>query len=170
MTEKKYYDIKNVPVSVQKLLFNIDYEKYHTLKNFLMQSDCEEATALLDLLDNIAELYQETTGNDLTNRFQFIEQYQNLLKFVELSNAAQLSLDDFVYVISNRKILYAPNKTSFILYYKNLKVTIANSIHGLTILKPVYTSEEMVTDKNCANLKWGELTEAELAAANICEV
>lgn len=83
-----------------------------------MQSDCEEATALLDLLDNIAELYQETTGNDLTNRFQFIEQYQNLLKFVELSNAAQLSLDDFVYVISNRKILYAPNKTSFILYYK----------------------------------------------------
>ena len=86
------------------------------------------------------------------------------------SNAAQLSLDDFVYVISNRKILYAPNKTSFILYYKNLKVTIANSIHGLTILKPVYTSEEMVTDKNCANLKWSELTEAELAAANICEV
>lgn len=144
MTEKKYYDIKNVPVSVQKLLFNIDYEKYHTLKNFLMQSDCEEATALLDLLDNIAELYQETTGNDLTNRFQFIEQYQNLLKFVELSNAAQLSLDDFVYVISNRKILYAPNKTSFILYYKNLKVTIANSVHGLTILKPVYTSEEKV--------------------------
>lgn len=170
MTEKNYYDIKNVPVSVQKLLFNIDYEKYHTLKNFLMQSDCEEATALLDLLDNIAELYQETTGNDLTNRFQFIEQYQNLLKFVELSNAAQLSLDDFVYVISNRKILYAPNKTSFILYYKNLKVTIANSVHGLTILKPVYTSEEMVTDKNCANLKWSELTEAELAAANICEV
>ena len=46
MTEKNYYDIKNVPVSVQKLLFNIDYEKYHTLKNFLMQSDCEEATAL----------------------------------------------------------------------------------------------------------------------------
>ena len=110
MTEKNYYDIKNVPVSVQKLLFNIDYEKYHTLKNFLMQSDCEEATALLDLLDNIAELYQEATGNDLTNRFLFIEQYQNLLKFVELSNAAQLSLDDFVYVISNRKILYAPNR------------------------------------------------------------
>lgn len=170
MTEKNNYDIKNVPVSVQKLLFNINYEKYHTLKNFLMQSDCEEATALLDLLDNIAELYQEVTGNDLTNRFQFIEQYQNLLKFVDLSNAAQLSLDDFVYVISSRKILHAPNKTSFILYYKNLKVTIANSVHGLTILKPVYTSEEMVTDKNCANLKWSELTEAELAAANICEV
>ena len=171
MTEKKnIMTEKNVPVSVQKLLFNINYEKYQTLKSFLMHSDCEEATALLDLLDNIAELYQELTGKDLSNRFQFIEQYQNLFKLVDLSNAAQLSLDDFAYVISDRKILYAPNNTSFTLYYKNLKVTIANSVHGLTILKPVYVSEETVSDKNYTNLKWTELTEAELEAANIYEV
>lgn len=169
MIEKTNNFIENneVKAAISKLLYTLDYEQYQKQKEFLMQFDTEEATSLLDLLDCISDIYKEATGRQLNNHFEIIEQCQDFFAMLHSANVRGLTIREFISSISENKIPYAENFMFYIVYYKNIKLIIADSTNGITALKPIFATEESVDNTNYEKVKWTPLTEEEMEATNM---
>lgn len=169
MTEKtnNIFNNSTLKTAISKLLYTLDYEQYQKQKEFLMQFDTEEATSLLDLLDCISDIYKEATGKQLNNHFDVIGQCQEFFDMLHEANQHGLSIQKFIYFISENKMPCTENMTFCIVYYKNLKLMITDSIDGITVLKPIFATEEAVDNTNCEKVKWIPFTEEEIEAASM---
>ena len=94
MTEnKKNMVFSDIDASITRLLHGLNYDNFQKQQDFLKSLKGNQETnnivnGILDLLDRVADLSKNTTGKSLTNRFETIDNYIELL--LQLENATDM--------------------------------------------------------------------------------
>lgn len=91
----------NTNASIARLLSGLNYEDFQRQQDFLRNIKGNSETnsivnGILELMDRIADLYEEATGSSLTNRFKAVEAYSKLLLLLDDANNKDFSLSDFL--------------------------------------------------------------------------
>lgn len=101
MTEiKNRVFLSDADASIARLLSGLNFETFQKqqeyLKNLKVNQESEHiVTGILDLMDRVAGIYEETTGKSLTNRFDAIEEFANVLLLLEDATAMDYTLPEF---------------------------------------------------------------------------
>ena len=103
MTEnKKIMVFSDIDASITRLLHGLNYDNFQKQQDFLKSIKGNQETnnivnGILDLLDRVADLYENTTGKSLTNRFETIDNYIELLLQLENATDMEYTISEFIF-------------------------------------------------------------------------
>lgn len=189
MTEiKNSVFLSDADASIARLLSGLNFETFQKqqeyLKSLKVNQESEHiVTGILDLMDRVAGIYEETTGKSLTNRFDAIENFSKVLLLLEDATNKDYILSE---LFINENVACIPSDDTFEfahIRFGNILCTIANYYGIMITIGPVYVlrltasddrehaaSLERISKKTFANLlkEASPLTQEEMEAAELC--
>ena len=189
MTEiKNSVFLSDTDASIARLLSGLNFEDFQKQQDFLKSIKGNRETnaivsGILELMDRVAGIYEETTGKSLTNRFDAIENFSKVLLLLEDATNKDYILSE---LFINENVACIPSDDTFEfahIRFGNILCTIANYYGIMITIGPVYVlrltasddrehaaSLERISKKNFANLlkEASPLTQEEMEAAELC--
>lgn len=189
MTEiKNSVFLSDTDASIARLLSGLNFEDFQKQQDFLKSIKGNRETnaivsGILELMDRVAGIYEETTGKSLTNRFDAIENFSKVLLLLEDATNKDYILSE---LFINENVACIPSDDTFEfahIRFGNILCTIANYYGIMITIGPVYVlrltasddrehaaSLERISKKTFANLlkEASPLTQEEMEAAELC--
>lgn len=174
--------------SITRLLSGLNFEDFQKQQDFLksIKGNCETNTivsGILELMDRVADVFEESTGHSLTNRFDAVENFSKILLLLEDATDKDYTLSE---LFMNENVAGVPSDDTFgyaHIRFGNIVCTIANYYGMFVPIGPVYTLKltaskgkenatflERISKKTFANLlkEASPLTQEEMEAAELC--
>ena len=189
MTEiKNSVFLSDTDASIARLLSGLNFEDFQKQQDFLKSIKGNRETnaivsGILELMDRVAGIYEETTGKSLTNRFDAIENFSKVLLLLEDATNKDYILSE---LFINENVACIPSDDTFEfahIRFGNILCTIANYYGIMITIGPVYVLRltasddrehaallERISKKTFANLlkEASPLTQEEMEAAELC--
>ena len=174
--------------SIVRLLSGLNFEDFQKQQDFLRSIKGSRETnaivsGILELMDRIADIFEESTGHSLTNRFDAVENFSKVLLLLEDATNKGYTLSE---LFINENVACVPSDDTFgyaHIRFGNILCTIANYYGVFVPIGPVYALKLTVSDsiKNTASLERiskktfinllkeaTPLTQEEMEAAELC--
>lgn len=151
MTEnKKNMVFSDIDASITRLLHGLNYDNFQKQQDFLKSIKGNQETnnivnGILDLLDRVADLYENTTGKSLTNRFETIDNYIELLLQLENATDMEYTISEFIFHASGNSVSSDDALGYAHIRFKNILCTIGVTCGDFVTIGPIYVLE---TDDN----------------------
>ena len=147
MTEnKKNMVFSDIDASITRLLHGLNYDKFQKQQDFLKSIKGNNETngivnEILDLLDKVADLYENVTGKSLTNRFEAIDTLTEL--FQQLKNATNMdySISEFLFHVCGNSVFSDDALGYAHIRFGNILCTIGISCGIFVPIGPIYVLE-----------------------------
>lgn len=189
MTEiKNSVFLSDTDASIVRLLSGLNFEDFQKQQDFLRSIKGNRETnaivsGILELMDRVADIYEDSTGHSLTNRFDAVENFSKVLLLLEDATNKDYTLSE---LFINENVACIPSDDTFgyaHIRFGNILCTIANYYGIMITIGPVYVlrltasddrehaaSLERISKKTFANLlkEASPLTQEEMEAAELC--
>lgn len=180
--------VTDTDASIVRLLSGLNFEDFQKQQDFLRSIKGSRETnaivsGILELMDRIADIFEESTGHSLTNRFDAVENFSKVLLLLEDATNKGYTLSE---LFINENVACVPSDDTFgyaHIRFGNILCTIANYYGVFVPIGPVYALKLTVSDsiKNTASLERiskktfinllkeaTPLTQEEMEAAELC--
>ena len=174
--------------SIARLLSGLNFEDFQKQQDFLKSIKGNQETntivsGILELMDRVADIFEDSTGDSLTNRFDAVENFSKILLLLEDATDKDYTLSE---LFMNENVACVPSDDTFgyaHIRFGNVVCTIANYYGIFVPIGPVYAlkltaskgkenaaSLERISKKTFANLlkEASPLTQEEKEAAELC--
>lgn len=185
MTEiKNSVFLSDADASIARLLSDLNFEVFQKQQDFLKSIKGNRETnaivsGILELMDRVADVFEESTGHSLTNRFDAVENFSKVLLLLE-----DATNKDYLFINENMACIPSDDTFEYAhIRFGNILCTIANYYGIMITIGPVYVlrltasddrehaaSLERISKKTFANLlkEASPLTQEEMEAAELC--
>ena len=189
MTEiNNHLHFSDTDASITRLLSGLNFEDFQKQQDFLRSIKGNHETntivnGILELMDRVADVFKNSTGHSLTNRFEALENFSKVLLLLEDATNKDYTLSE---LFMNENVAGVPSDDTFgyaHIRFGNIVCTIANYYGIFVPIGPVYAlkltaskgkentaSLERISKKTFANLlkEATSLTQEEMEAAELC--
>lgn len=152
--------VTDTDASIVRLLSGLNFEDFQKQQDFLRSIKGSRETnaivsGILELMDRIADIFEESTGHSLTNRFDAVENFSKVLLLLEDATNKGYTLSE---LFINENVACVPSDDTFgyaHIRFGNILCTIANYYGVFVPIGPVYALKLTVSDsiKNTASLE-----------------